>query len=232
MIDDERPGPAVPTGVGPARRLTDVAVSLVLLALALPVLLVAAGLVLLLEGRPVFFTQQRVGEGGRPFRLLKLRSMTPGEPGPGVTAAHDARVTRIGAVLRRTAVDELPQLWHVLRGEMTLVGPRPESVHLAAGYPESCRFVLAVRPGLTGPAQLAYRERAAVPPPGWTDQESWYLSVLVPLRVQADLEFLRRPTVWRSLACLVRTAAFLAGLLDTERQVRWATGALEEGSGS
>lgn len=211
--------------VGPARRLVDVAVASVLLVVALPVIAVAAALVLVLDGRPVFFAQERVGQDGLPFRLYKLRSMSTARSGPDVTAAHDPRVTRIGALLRRTSVDELPQLWHVLRGDMTLVGPRPETVALAARYPAACRFVLRVRPGLTGPAQLAYRERAAVPPPGWPDAESWYLSVLVPLRAAADLEFLRRPTVWRVGVYLVRTAAFVAGILDTERPVEPARAA-------
>ena len=222
--DTVAPNPQLTSGVGAARRLVDVTVASALLLVALPVIAVAAALVLLLDGRPVFFAQDRVGQEGRPFRLYKLRSMSTSGSGPDVTAAGDPRVTRIGALLRRTSVDELPQLWHVLRGEMTLVGPRPETVALAARYPASCRFVLRVRPGLTGPAQLAYRQRAAVPPPGWPDAESWYLSVLVPLRAAADLEFLRRPTVWRVLVYLLRTAGFVAGVVDTERTVP-ATGA-------
>lgn len=204
--------------VRPARRALDVMVALVLLVVTLPVMLVVACLVLLLEGRPVLFTQERVGENGRPFLLYKFRSMRKAD-GPGVTAEHDVRVTRIGALLRRTSLDELPQLWHVLRGQMTLVGPRPESVGLALRYPQQCRFVLNARPGLTGPAQLAYRERAAVPPPGWTDAEAWYLTVLVPLRAAADLEFLARPTVWRAVRYMLLTACFLAGLVDPQRPV-------------
>ncbi len=206
-------------GVAPARRLVDLSVGLTLLLVALPIIALAAGLVLLLDGRPVFFAQDRVGQDGRPFRLYKLRSMSIGGSGPDVTAAHDPRVTRIGGLLRRTSIDELPQLWHVVRGDMTLVGPRPETVALAARYPAACRFLLRVRPGLTGPAQLAYREHAAVPPPGWQDAESWYLSVLVPLRAAADLEFLRRPTVWQVGRYLLKTAAFVAGAIDTERPV-------------
>ena len=121
-------------------------------------------------------------------------------------------------MLRRTSVDELPQLLHVLRGQMTLVGPRPESVDLARRYPASCRPVLSARPGLTGPAQLAYRERCAVPPSDW-DVESWYLQVLVPLRAQADLEYLCRPTLRHTVRYLLRTAAFVLGVRDYERTV-------------
>jgi lipopolysaccharide/colanic/teichoic acid biosynthesis glycosyltransferase len=143
--------------------------------------------------------------------------------GPEVTAASDARITRLGAFLLRTAIDELPQLWHVLRAQMTLVGPRPESATLADRYPESCRSVLLARPGLTGPAQLQYRERSAVPPEGWTDVERWYLDVLVPLRVAADQEYLERPTVRRTLHYLVVTALFVLGLADVQQPVTGQT---------
>lgn len=201
------------------RRALDVAVAGTALLLAAPLLLLAALLVLLLDGRPVTFRQERLGEGGRLFRLLKLRTMRGADgSGPAVTAATDTRITRLGRLLRRTSVDELPQLWHVLRGDMTLVGPRPETVPLARQYPPSCRTVLAARPGLTGPAQLAYRERSAVPPAGW-DIERWYVDVLVPLRTEADMEYLARPTLRGTLRYLVRTARFVTGLGDYERVV-------------
>src|SRR5262249_3198709 len=159
-----------------------------LLLLALPVLALAAALILATDRGPVVFRQQRLGENGRPFTLVKLRSMRVGG-GPEVTTSSDDRVTPVGRMLRRTSIDELPQLCDVVRGEMTLAGPRPESVSLAARYPASCRVVLQARPGLTGPAQLRFRERTAVPPPGW-DVEQWYLQRLVPLRVAGDLDYL------------------------------------------
>ncbi len=205
--------------VSAPRRVLDVAVALALMVLALPVVLLAAAAIVLTDGRPVLFRQPRVGEGGRPFEFYKLRTMTVSTDGPSVTAADDPRVTRVGALLRKTSVDELPQLWHVLRGQMTLVGPRPESVRLAARYPAEYRVVLRARPGLTGPAQLAYRERAAVPPRGWTDPERWYVDVLVPRRAEADLDFLRRPSPVRVLGYLLLTGANLLGLRDTERTV-------------
>ena len=204
--------------VGPGRRAVDVAASAVLVLLTAPLVLVAAVLILLTDGRPVLFRQERVGEDGVPFRLTKLRTMRAAPAGGAaeVTATGDPRITRLGAALRRTSIDELPQLWHVLSGRMTLVGPRPESVGLAARYPESCRPVLLARPGLTGPAQLRYREASAVPPAGWTDVEGWYLDVVVPLRVAADLEYLRRPTVGATLRLLLVTALFVVGLADVQ----------------
>jgi lipopolysaccharide/colanic/teichoic acid biosynthesis glycosyltransferase len=197
----------------------DVLVGGLLLILASPLLAVVAVLLLVTSGRPVLFRQSRVGESGRPFTLYKFRTMRLLASGPEITAATDVRITRIGGFLRRTAIDELPQLWHVLRGQMTLVGPRPESAALAAGYPEACRPVLQARPGLTGPAQLRYRERSAVPPNGRTDVERWYLEVLVPLRVAADREYLDRPTVRRTLYYLLVTALFVVGLADLQQPV-------------
>jgi len=204
--------------VGPGRRAVDVAASAVLVLLTAPLVLVAAVLILLTDGRPVLFRQERVGEDGVPFRLTKLRTMRAAPAGGAaeVTATGDPRITRLGAALCRTSIAELPQLWHVLSGRMTLVGPRPESVGLAARYPESCRPVLLARPGLTGPAQLRYREASAVPPAGWTDVEGWYLDVVVPLRVAADLEYLRRPTVGATLRLLLVTALFVVGLADVQ----------------
>ena len=210
--------PSPPFQLGAARRSLDIAVSLVLLVLCAPVLALTVLAMLVTDGRPVLFRQTRVGEGGRPFTMVKLRSMTVSTGGPEVTAATDARITRVGAFLRRTAIDELPQLWHVLRGDMTLVGPRPETEALAAQYPASCRPVLLARPGLTGPAQLRYRERSAVPPMGG-DVETWYVDVLVPLRAQADLEYLARPTLRQTSRYLALTALFVVGIVDLQRPV-------------
>jgi lipopolysaccharide/colanic/teichoic acid biosynthesis glycosyltransferase len=206
-------------GVSRARRAIDVLAGAVLVTLTAPVVLVAALLIVLTDGRPVLFRQERLGEGGKPFRLTKLRTMRAAQSGTAVTAEGDPRITRVGAFLRRTSIDELPQLWHVLSGRMTLVGPRPESVELAAGYPASCRAVLLARPGLTGPAQLRYRERSALPPAGWEDVEGWYLNVVVPLRVEADLEYLRRPTLGATLRMMVVTALFVVGLADVQATV-------------
>jgi lipopolysaccharide/colanic/teichoic acid biosynthesis glycosyltransferase len=211
--------PPAGLGVGAARRVVDLAVSAVALVLVAPLMLLVCLLVLVIDGRPVFFRQRRVGEGGEVFMLYKFRTMRLVQGGPAVTARADARITRLGLILRRTSFDELPQLWHVLRGQMTLVGPRPESEELAARYPEWCRIVLMTRPGLTGPAQLSYRERSAVPPPGWTDVEQWYLTVLVPLRAAADLEYLRRPRLGQTFRYLGITALFCVGLIDIGKTV-------------
>jgi lipopolysaccharide/colanic/teichoic acid biosynthesis glycosyltransferase len=194
----------------------DVAVSAVLLVLALPALLAIAVAVKLSSRGPLLYRQARVGQGGRPFTLVKFRSMTTGTAGPQVTAPDDPRITRVGAFLRRTSLDELPQLWHVLRGDMTLVGPRPDSVELAARYPADCRWVLEHRPGLTGPAQLYLRDAASIGA-GVADIESYYLTSLVPRRVALDATYLRRPSATRVLWFCFLTMIDMVGLRPAGR---------------
>jgi lipopolysaccharide/colanic/teichoic acid biosynthesis glycosyltransferase len=199
------------TRISRGRRALDVAVSLTALAALLPVLLVLAVLVRCTSRGPVLFRQVRLGAGGRPFVIFKFRSMSVGTPGgPQVTTRTDQRITALGQVLRRSSLDELPQLINVLRGEMTLVGPRPETVELAARYPEDCRWVLQHPPGLTGPCQIRLRDREALPPEA-VDAEDYYLSVLVPRRVAMDSTFLGRPTVTATLAVLLETFGYLVG---------------------
>ena len=177
------------------KRALDVVVSAFALALlALPLLLVAA-LVWIDSGRPVLFVQQRVGRDGRLFALLKFRSMVVDAHtrGPLRTASGDPRITRSGRLLRRTSVDELPQLINVLRGDMSLVGPRPDLPGQRADYTEA-QWALrcSVRPGLTGLAQARYRSRA-------TPRQ----------RLDADLDYVARHGLMRDLEILAMTVAQL-----------------------
>lgn len=195
-------------GIGPGwvRRALDVLAaggSLIVLA---PLLVLLAAVVRLTSRGPVIFRQQRVGQGGRIFTLYKFRSMRPGALGPDVTIPGDGRVTRVGGFLRATSLDELPQLINVLRGDMTLVGPRPETPALASRYPDDCRGVFLFRPGLTGPAQLRYRD-THVMSADTDDPESYYMTVLVPARTAVDLEYLARPSLRRTLGWIFETAA-------------------------
>ncbi|MEV0219653.1 sugar transferase [Streptomyces sp. NPDC050704] len=188
----------------PPRRTLDIALALTLLLLLAPLLMLLALLVRTMSGRPVLFRQRRTGEGGREFTLYKFRSMRDGCTGPGVTGGSDPRVTGTGELLRRLSLDELPQLWNVLRGDMTLVGPRPEVPHLARRYPPEHRWVFRHRPGLTGPCQLRSRVYAALLE-GRPDPEEYYLAVLVPQRTALDAEFLRRATVPNVVRFIART---------------------------
>ncbi len=179
-----------------------------LLLVLAPLLAVLALAVALESGRPVLFRQVRVGQGGRPFTMLKFRTMRPscGGRSPEVTVAADPRVTRLGALLRRASLDELPQLVHVLSGRMTLVGPRPETVGLAARYPAELCWVFDHRPGLTGPAQVRWRNASVE---GAGDVEAWYLERLVPERVALDAEYLVRPSLAATFGVVAATLRHL-----------------------
>jgi len=196
--------------VGFARRALDVVLGGTALVMAAPLLGVLMLAVRLSSSGPALYRQVRIGEGSRPFVMYKLRTMRIGTVGPHVTAADDPRVTRVGRVLRRTSLDELPQLWNVLRGDMTLVGPRPETPDLAERYPDECRWIFQFRPGLTGPAQVRLRD-ADVLPAGTAVDVQTYLQALVPARVAADASFLRQPTVRATLSVLRDTVRHLMG---------------------
>jgi lipopolysaccharide/colanic/teichoic acid biosynthesis glycosyltransferase len=184
---------------------------LLLAALALVVLSPLLGLVALLvrldSPGPVLHRALRAGRFGRPFRLYKFRSMVANAAalGPGITAAGDARVTRLGNFLRRYKLDELPQLLNVLRGEMSLVGPRPEDPRYVALYTPQQRQVLAARPGITSPASLRYRSEEQLLLAG-ADWESLYLNSILPAKLALELDYFSRRTVWSDLSVLARTA--------------------------
>lgn len=194
-----------PAGIapGPRRRVLDAMFSAVTLLILSPILAVVS-IVVRCTGRPVLFRQDRVGQGGIPFTILKFRTMRPGPPGSLLTASGDSRVTRLGHILRAANVDELPQLFNILRGDMTLVGYRPETISLALAYPPECRQVFEYRPGLTGPSQLQLHDRDVLDA-STTDLELHYLRDVVPQRTRLDLEYLRDPTMRRTLALLVQT---------------------------
>jgi lipopolysaccharide/colanic/teichoic acid biosynthesis glycosyltransferase len=170
-------------------RAVDVAGSALGLAIASPVLAVAAAAIKLEDGGPVIYRQRRVGKDGVDFELLKLRTMVVGAEHQGAGLAVDVgdrRITRVGRVLRRLSLDELPQLWNVVRGEMSLIGPRPTLRYQVERYDDRQRRRLEIRPGITGWAQV--HGRAALP---WADRielDVWYVehrSTLVDLRILA-----------------------------------------------
>jgi len=205
------PEPVVPTDqeVSPslARRVLDIAVAVMVLGLVWPVFLVLATATRLSTGGTAIYRQQRVGQGGIPFTLYKFRTMRARMTGPEVTAPGDDRVTRLGALMRKTSIDELPQMLNVLLGHMTLVGPRPESVVLARQYPGELQFVFRYRPGVTGPCQVLVRDEKVL---GWAaDVENFYLTKLLPHRVDMDMKYLKDPTLVRTVRWLVITFLYL-----------------------
>ena len=171
-------------------RLADVAVAGFGLAVTAPVLAVAAAAVKLADGGPVLYRQERVGKDGVPFELLKLRTMVVGAESIGAGAAvnrGDPRITRPGELLRKLSIDELPQLWNVIRGEMSVIGPRPTLAYQVERYTPRQRRRLDVKPGLTGWAQI--HGRARLPWDERIELDVWYVENRSPL---IDLKILLR----------------------------------------
>ena len=179
------------------RRAVDVVVSAVALGLSSPLLLAAMLAIRLESPGPVIYRQRRAGRWGRPFDVLKLRTMVDGAEhvGAGLAVnANDSRITRVGAFLRRSSLDELPNLLNVLRGEMTLIGPRPTLPAQVDQYTERQRGRLAVKPGITGWAQV--NGRASLP---WAE------------RIELDLWYVDHRSLALDLRILMRTARMVAG---------------------
>jgi lipopolysaccharide/colanic/teichoic acid biosynthesis glycosyltransferase len=191
------------------KRLFDLTVAALALVLLAPLLAVVAAWIRLDSPGPVFFRQERVGRHGVPFRIHKFRTMREGAAGLPLTVGADARITRAGAWLRRTRVDELPQLIDVLLGRMSLVGPRPEVPRYVVHYPPALRErALAVRPGITDPASLEYIDEAALLAAA-ADPEREYIERILPAKVQRAAEYAERATLASDLVVLGRTLRLL-----------------------
>jgi len=199
-----------PLHSGGGTRWLDLVISLAGLVLLSPLFALVAPLVKLNSAGPVFYRARRVGKDGRVFYLLKFRTMVAGADvrGPGITTAGDSRITRVGHLLRRTKIDELPQLVNVLVGEMSLVGPRPEDPRYVALYTPEQQRVLAVRPGITSPASLRYRNEERLL--GGPDWRQVYVEQVMPHKLQIELDYLARRTVWSDLGILLRTLLALS----------------------
>ena len=179
---------AVPSFPDAGKRAFDVVAAVVGLVLLAPLFLAVAAWIRLDSPGPVFFRQERVGRGGVPFWIHKFRTMRVEAAGPAITVGADPRITRAGVFLRRTKIDELPQLLDVLRGDMSVVGPRPELPRYVAAYPPALREkVLSVRPGITDPASLQFRDESTLLARA-ADPEREYREVVLPakLRLAAD----------------------------------------------
>jgi lipopolysaccharide/colanic/teichoic acid biosynthesis glycosyltransferase len=191
------------------KRLLDVGVAVTLLLVLAP-LLVLLALAVKLESRgPALYRCRRVGLAGREFAMLKLRKMHHDAAGPALTSARDERFTRIGSFLARTKLDELPQLWNVIRGDMSLVGPRPEDPRFVALYRHEYAEILRAKPGITGLCQLAFaRESLLLDGP---DPEGRYVGSLLPQKMAIDRFYVTARSMamdLRILACTFVTVAF------------------------
>lgn len=188
-----------------AKRLFDVVVAALVLVVTSPLLLLIAAAVRLSGRGPVVFRQDRVGLGGGVFRMHKFRSMRVGQEGPLVSAAGDARVTRVGRVLRKSKFDELPQLLDVLAGHMSVVGPRPEVPRYVEQWSAAARdVILSVRPGITDPASVELRDEDVLLATA-DDPERYYVDVLLPRKTALYVRYVESQSLGGDLRILVRT---------------------------
>jgi lipopolysaccharide/colanic/teichoic acid biosynthesis glycosyltransferase len=212
-------GDALRAGV---KRAIDVVVSAVALVVLLPLFAVLAALVVVDSPGSVFYRAERVGFRGQRLRMLKFRKMHPTAHGAALTMATDDRFTRVGSWLARTKLDELPQLWHVLRGDMSLVGPRPESPSFVERFASDYEVILTTRPGLTGYSQLAFAREGAILDP--EDPQGHYVDRLLPQKVGLDRMYASRLSTRRDLRILVAT--FMTVFLRKPVAVHRETGVL------
>lgn len=192
------------------KRGIDIVLSGVALAALSPILLLTAVAVVSESGFPVFYGQWRVGRGFRRFRIWKFRSMRTSQSGPPITTAGDNRITRVGRFIRRTKLDELPQLWNVLKGDMSLVGPRPELPAYVARYRMQYERILGVRPGITDPASLAFHNEERLLAL-FADPTKAYVENVLPAKLQLSETYVLRCTVWHDLCILFRTVLAVVG---------------------
>jgi len=203
-----------------AKRVLDIVVSLVLLVVLAPMILVVAVLVRLDSRGPAFFQVPRVGHGSRELLMLKFRKMHADATGIALTTAGDARLTRLGAFLAKSKLDEIPQLWHVLRGDMSLVGPRPETHGFVARHRDEYEEILSVRPGLVGLSQIAFVAEGSILDA--EDPLAHYVSTILPQKVTLDVMYARRRTLLLDLRILAWS--LVAVLLRREVAVNRQTG--------
>lgn len=194
------------------QRVVDLAIVVLALPLIVPLGVLVALAVLVDSPGPIFFRCERIGRDGRPFMMFKFRKMRRGATGSPLTYQDDERLTPIGDTLVHLRLDELPQVWNVIRGEMRLVGPRPELAEFVDRHSEAYSSILAVAPGITGVSQLAFVEERQL----FTDPETAlarYGEDVLPLKIAMDMRYVRSRSFVGDLAILARTALLPASLV-------------------
>jgi lipopolysaccharide/colanic/teichoic acid biosynthesis glycosyltransferase len=182
------------------KRAVDIILAVSLLLITAPLILAIAAAVAIESRGPITFTATRIGYGGRPLRMLKFRKMRADAVGPALTSLRDARFTRLGPLLTSTKFDELPQLWNVLRGEMSLVGPRPESPEFVDRFHEDYSDILRVMPGMIGLSQIAFAEESRIL--GDSAPVERYLHVILPQKLALDRLYAERQSLSLDLRIL------------------------------
>lgn len=188
------------------KRCFDLILALFGLLILLPAFLLISLMILITMGYPVFFRQVRVGQNGNPFQIIKFRSMVRDAnlKGPEITTGKDKRITPLGRFLRRSKLDELPQLINVLTGKMSFVGPRPEVPRYVRLYTDRQREVLKVRPGLTDTASIVYRDEESVLA-RYDDPERAYIDKIMPAKLEMNLAYIEKASFRRDLALIFKT---------------------------
>jgi|WetSurMetagenome_2_1015567.scaffolds.fasta_scaffold317677_2 lipopolysaccharide/colanic/teichoic acid biosynthesis glycosyltransferase len=194
------------------KRLLDIVLAGAALVVLTPLLAIVALAIVLTDGRPVLYVATRVGQHGRNFHLYKFRTMVTAQSpvpaqGSSVTVHNDPRITRVGRVLRTTKIDELPQFFNVVRGDMSLVGPRPEDPEYVALYTPEQRRILELKPGITSVAALEYVDEGELLK--GDDWEAVYREQIVPAKLALEAAYAARRTLWTDIGLLLRTAAML-----------------------
>ncbi|PWC42154.1 hypothetical protein TSO221_22430 [Azospirillum sp. TSO22-1] len=202
------------------RRIFDVVVALAGIVCFLPILIPVVLAIRLDSPGPILYAQNRLGQHGRIFRLYKFRKFHDGATGKAVTVKNDRRMTRVGRFLERTKIDEVPQLWNVLKGEMSVIGPRPETLDFADGFDGVYRGVLDHRPGIFGPNQVYFRNEGALFPEN-VDPHVFYRAVLFPAKARIDLDYFPRRNLPHDVVWLVRGVFAVFGIgLPSEETLR------------
>jgi lipopolysaccharide/colanic/teichoic acid biosynthesis glycosyltransferase len=193
------------------RRILDVLCAGMATFFLMPVFLIIAFAIWIEGGRPVLFSQLRLGQNGRPFRIYKFRKFRPTCDGHGypLTMDGDGRLTPVGRILAATKLDELPQLWNVLRGDMSLVGPRPESLDFADCFRDGFEKLLEYKPGLFGPCQVLFQHESRLYPAD-ASATDFYRQVLFPAKAKLDLAYFTQRTLASDLGWILRAAGVIA----------------------
>lgn len=188
------------------KRFLDITLSAAALVVLSPLLAVIAIATAILDGWPVLFTQERIGKGFERFTLLKFRTMDTTGTGPQITSTGDERITRVGHFLRSTKLDELPQLVNVMRGDMSLVGPRPEVPKYVEAFRDDFAIILSVRPGITGAASVAFRNESEVLGRA-QDPEQLYVKSILPDKIAMEIDYVATRSMAGDFRILADTIA-------------------------
>ena len=188
------------------KRIFDLFWSIIGLIILSPIFIFVAILIKLDDGGPVFFRQERIGYKGKPFKICKFRTMVVDaeKKGMQLTVGKDPRITKIGNILRKTKLDELPQLFNVVVGEMSLVGPRPEVPYYVAMYDENQKKVLDIMPGITDPSSIKYRDESEILSKS-KDSEKTYIEEIMPEKIRINLEYAQIANIIKDFIVIIKT---------------------------